>query len=269
MIRFAAELLKRVLSPAAFQRASYCWWCIRVYTLRRIAAIFIQRTSVVYGEPSSFGDRIRGVNTFAPTAMCRVMTKHGSDKGRFWHNYTTIYSELFGKLRGRPLRILELGIGTNNPRLPSNMGVMGRPGASLRGWRELFPQALVFGADIDRDILFTEKRIQTFYCDQLDSNAIRDLWAQPAMQGGMDIIVDDGLHSFPANTSFLTGSLEHLHVGGVYIIEDITNGDIVEWRKELSSYASQFSDYDFVLVELPPPSNNTDDNNLVMIRRRS
>jgi hypothetical protein len=61
MIRFAAELLKRVLSPAAFQRASYCWWCIQVYTLRRIAAIFIERTSVVYGQPSDFTDRIRGV----------------------------------------------------------------------------------------------------------------------------------------------------------------------------------------------------------------
>jgi hypothetical protein len=269
MIRFAAELLKRVLSPAAFQRARYCWWCIQVYTLRRIAAIFIKRTSVVYGEPSDFSDRIREVNTFAPTAMCRVMTKHGSDKGRFWHNYTTIYSDLFGKLRRRPLRIFELGLGTNNPQLASSMGVMGRPGASLRAWRELFPEALVFGADVDRDILFTEKRIQTVYCDQLDSDAIRDLWAQPAMRGGMDIIVDDGLHSFLANTSFLAGSLEHLHVGGVYIIEDITNGDLAEWRKALSSYARQFPDYDFVLVELPPPSKKAGDNNLMMIRRRS
>jgi hypothetical protein len=264
----AKEQLKRVLSPTAFQRASYCWWCIRIYTLRRVAAIFIQRTSVVYGQPSDFIDRIRGVNTLAPTTMCRVMTKHGSDKGRFRHNYTTIYFEMFREFRGRPLRIFELGLGTNNPQLPSSMGVMGRPGASLRGWRELFPQALVFGADIDRDILFTDTRIQTFYCNQLDDNAIRDLWTQPAMQGGMDIILDDGLHTFPANTSFLAGSLKHLHVGGVYVIEDIPDRDIATWRSELSNYASQFSNYDFALVELPRPSKHGD-NNHMMIRRRS
>jgi SAM-dependent methyltransferase len=195
------------------------------------------------------------------------MTKHGSDKGRFKHNYTTVYWELFGSLRNRPLRIFELGLGTNNPHLASTMGVMGRPGASLRGWRQLFPKALVFGADIDRDILFTEDRIQTFYCDQLDSNAIRDLWAQPALQGEMDIIVDDGLHNFRGNASFLSGSLQHLRVGGVYIIEDITDGDAAEWRKQLSAYAKRFPAYDFALAELP--TKNAGDNNLMIIRRQS
>ena len=223
---------------------------------------------MVYGEHTDFLNQIRGVNTFAPTAMCRIMTKHGSDKGRFQHNYTTIYSELFGELCGRPLRIFELGLGTNNPKLPSTMGVMGRPGASLRGWRDFFPKALVFGADIDRDILFTESRIQTFYCDQLDSNVIRDLWAQPAMQGGMDIIVDDGLHSFQANISFLDCSLEHLNVGGVYVVEDIPGGEIVQWRNELSRLTIQFPDYDFVVAELPRPG-KARDNNLMMARKRS
>lgn len=103
------------------------------------------------------------------------MTRHGSDKGKDRHNYTTIYSVLFRKLRGQPLRILELGVGTNNPKFPASMINGGIPGASLRGWRELFPQALVYGADIDRDILFEEDRIKTFYCDQLDSVSIRDL----------------------------------------------------------------------------------------------
>ena len=262
------KLLRRALGPAGFQRTLYCWWFVQVYILRRVAAIFVQRTPRVYGQPCDFIDRTREVNTFAPTEVCRVMTKHGSDKGRLHHNYTTIYSELFGTRRDRPVRILELGMGTNNAQLPSNMGVMGKPGASLRGWRELFPQALVFGADVDRDILFTEDRIQTFYCDQLDSGAIRDLWAQPALQGGMDIIVDDGLHTFPANTSFLAGSLEHLHAGGVYIIEDIQDGDVERWRKELSSYASQFPDCDFVLAELPRVSKRGD-NNMIMIQRRA
>jgi hypothetical protein len=268
MTAFARERLKRVLSPAFVQYVRYFWWFIRVYTPHRLAALFIRRSPAVYGQASEFMDRIRNVNTFAPTTMCRIMTKHGSDKGRFRHNYTTIYSALFDKLRSRPLRIFELGLGTNNPDLPSSMGVLGRPGASLRGWRELFPEALVFGADVDRDIIFTEHRIQTFYCDQLDSQVIHDLWAQPAMQGRMDIIVDDGLHSFAANTSFLAGSLKHLRAGGVYIVEDIVDGEIELWRSALSTYQGRFPDYDFVLAELPRPSNDGD-NNLILIRRRS
>jgi hypothetical protein len=87
------------------------------------------------------------------------MTRHGSDKGSGWHNYTTVYSTLFWGWHDRPLRILELGLGTNNPGLMWH----GVPGASLRGWREIFPSALIYGADIDRDILFQEERIKTLF----------------------------------------------------------------------------------------------------------
>jgi hypothetical protein len=197
------------------------------------------------------------------------MTRHESDKGQGWHNYTTIYSGLFGKRRDQPLRIFELGLGTNNPKLPSSMRDNGRPGASLRGWRELFPHALVYGADIDRDILFEEDRIKTFYCDQLDNIAIRNLWSQPALQDGMDIIIDDGLHTFEANISFLEGSLEHLRSGGIYVIEDILQETIERWHERLETiYSKRFPNHEFAFVELPNSMNPDHDNNILIIRRR-
>jgi hypothetical protein len=197
------------------------------------------------------------------------MTRYGSDKGNGWHNYTTIYSALFTKLRDQPLLIFELGLGTNNPKFASSMGVNGRPGASLRGWRELFPHALVYGADIDRDILFEEDRIKTFYCDQLNSVAIRDLWSQPELQGGMDIIIDDGLHTFEGNTSFLDGSLERLRPGGVYAIEDITQETLKKWRHYLETiYSKRFQNHEFALVMLPNASNDYDNNLLIIHSRR-
>jgi hypothetical protein len=202
MIAATRELLKRKLSPELFQRACFCWWYGKFYLPRSLASAVVHRTPVVHGQPSDLVDQLREVNCFAPTAMCLVMTKYGSDKGNSWHNYTAVYSRLLRTFRSRPLRIFELGLGTNNPQLASTMGVDGRPGASLRGWRELFPKAAVFGADIDRDILFSEDRIQTFYCDQLDSSAIRDLWAEPALKRGMDVIIDDGFHRVSGNTSF-------------------------------------------------------------------
>jgi hypothetical protein len=213
--------------------------------------------------------QLRGINVFAPTKMCRVMTWHGSDKGKGLHNYTTIYSVLFGKLRDQPLLIFELGLGTNNPNFPFSMGVNGRPGASLRGWRELFPHAIVYGADIDRDVLFEEDRIKTFYCDQLDSVAIRDVWSQPELQGGMDIIIDDGLHTFEGNTSFLDGSLDRLRPGGVYVIEDILQETIAKWHNQLETiYSKRFPNHEFALVMLPNARSSGYDNNLLIIRRR-
>ena len=92
---------------------------------------------------------------------------------------------------------------------------------------KLFPNAAVCGADVDRRILFREDRIKTFYCDQSDRSSIRELWSQPDLQGGADIIIEDGLHTFEANVSFLEESLDHLCPGGIYVTEDIT-GDCVE-----------------------------------------
>jgi hypothetical protein len=160
-----------------------------------------------------------------------------------------------------------LGLGTNNPEVPSSMGDDGRPGGSLRGWRELFPNALVYGADIVRANLFQEDRIKTFYCDQLDQASIRELWAQPELQGGMDIIIEDGLHTFEANVSFLEGSLAHLRPGGIYIIEDIAKSMAERWYDQLEKiYSVQYKTYDFAFVVLPNYFNNID-NNLLVIRR--
>jgi hypothetical protein len=270
MIATVRESLRRKLSPQAFQHVRSCWWHGHFYWPRLAASLVVRRTPKVQGFPRGHTPEIvralRGVNVFAPTEMCRVMTSHGSDKGHGWHNYTTIYSVIFGKLRNQPLRIFELGLGTDNPKLVSSMGANGRPGASLRGWRELFPRALVYGADIDRDILFQEERINTFYCDQLDHVAIHDLWSQPLLRDGMDIIIDDGLHTLEGNLSFLNGSLERLRPGGFYVVEDILQETIEGWHEHLDALSKRLPGHEFAFVELPN-SLNESDNNLLIVRR--
>lgn len=64
--------------------------------------------------------------------------------------------------------ILEIGLGTNDPTLVSSMGSGGRPGPSLYAFKQYLPNANIYGADIDKDILFNEERINTCYVDQLD-----------------------------------------------------------------------------------------------------
>src|SRR5437762_434044 len=176
-------LLRPVLPPGVVQFIRYGLWCVLSYFPRLVTSRFVKRSPQVRGfgvglTPSPLTKELEAVNLLAPTKMCRVMTKYGSDKGRL-NNYTPVYSALFKDCYDRPLRVFELGLGSNNTALPSNMGPYGAPGASLRGWRELFPHALVYGADIDRGILFQEDRIKTFYCDQLDRASVQDLWSRP------------------------------------------------------------------------------------------
>jgi hypothetical protein len=261
-------LVYRTLSPRMVQFLRFQWWVLSSYFPRLVTSRFARRTPQVrkFGAanvPSDLVKQLQNVNLLAPTKMCRVMTKYGSDKGRC-NNYTPVYSALFKERCEQPLRVFELGLGTNNPNAPSNMGVFGAPGASLRGWRELFPNAVVYGADIDRTILFQENRIKTFYCDQLDRSSIQELWSRPDLQGDMDIIIEDGLHTFEANLSFLEGSLDHLRLGGIYVVEDIMWSDADKWYDRLeATYSKKYPTYEFAFVVLA----NRGCNNLLVVRR--
>lgn len=263
-------VVRRTLSPAGLRGVRFRWWLLSSYFPRLVTSWLVERTPDIRSfstakSGSEVARLLQSVNVWAPTKLCRVMTKNGSDKGRA-HNYTTVYSALLKGRYDEPLRILELGLGSNNPDVPSNMGVFGIPGASLRGWRELFPGALVFGADVDRRILFQEDRIRTFYCDQLDRSSIRELWARQELQAGVDFIVEDGLHTFEANVTFLEESLDHLRPGGIYICEDIMRDETDRWCDRLQSvYSLQYPTFEFVFVVLPDGNNKA--NNMLVVRR--
>ena len=124
----------------------------------------------------------------------------------------------------------------------------------------------MYGADIDRNILFQEDRIKTFYCDQLDVSSIRELWSNAELQGGADIIIEDGLHTFDANVSFLEGSLDQLRPGGTYIVEDILSNHIEDWYERLETvYSKRYPNHEFAFVVLPSGKNR--DGNVLVVRR--
>jgi hypothetical protein len=201
------------------------------------------------------------------TPLCDIMVRHGSDKspaagGWNWHNYTQVYYNLLKDIN--PLNVFELGLGTNNVNVPSNMGPNGRPGASLRGWAEFFPSANIYGADIDRQILFNDGRIKTYYCDQLDAAAIAAMWNQIAPD--MDIIVEDGLHTYDANVSFFEGSFQKVKSGGYYIIEDVNRDTLTTWSTKLAEWKSKYPIHQVEILKLKH-NKNTHDNNLIVIRK--
>lgn len=161
------------------------------------------------------------------TQLGDILRNNRSDKSTT-HNYHILYSYIFNKLgKQEKLNILEIGLGTNNPSLVSNMGPNGRPGASLYAFREYLPNSNIYGGDIDKNILFESERIQTCYVDQLDITTLNNI---PVNFGNIkfDLIIDDGLHSIGANFNTLLFALENLNVNGWIVIEDIRNID--NWK---------------------------------------
>ena len=197
-------------------------------------------------------ERIRADYALAqPTPLCRLMAEHGSDKGLGWHNYTPLYSELLASCAAPPRDLLEIGLGTNNPLLASNMGVDGVPGASLRGWREFLPQARIVGADIDTNILFAERNIETFFVDQLRPATFDALWTTLERRQ-FDFIIDDGLHTLDAAINTLDRTFPWLRSGGIYVIEDVVIDQLDAYeemarRKGLSGFLLVIPNYGNVI----------------------
>ena len=122
----------------------------------------------------------------------------------------------------------KLAWGTNNTDIVSNMGENGRPGASLRAFRDFCPSAMIFGADIDRRILFAEDRIETRFVDQSDTATLDESSAK--LPGDFDLIVDGGLHAPDANLATLRFAMAKARIGGWIVIEDINPGQTAFWQ---------------------------------------
>jgi len=173
--------------------------------------------------------------------LADLLNHYGSDKASR-HNYQLIYAWLLD--RTSAFEMLEIGLGTNDPELRSTMGVNGRPGASLRAFRDWAPRCKVFGADVDTRILFTEERIETYFVDQTDPATLTELGLKLPP---LDLIIDDGLHTPGANMNVINFAMPLLKPGGVLVIEDISPVFLPFWRVAIPVLSR---DYDCKLVQM-------------------
>lgn len=169
-----------------------------------------------------------------PHELSEIMTKHESDKGCglsinfiknnirvpnfVCHNYTFIYDELFREYKHNNINIFEMGVGVPN--------CMSSWAGSLKGWKEYFPNSIIHSADFDKDYLYCDDRITSYYVNQEDKQSIVDMWN---LIGDIsyDIMVDDDSHTETSNYLFYVNSIHKLKKGGIYIIEDI-NLDFID-----------------------------------------
>ena len=197
------------------------------------------------------------------TVLCE---KYKTDKGgttnklnnRDLHFYSSFYDDFFKDKKNEVKLILECGIGTTDEKISANMSKLGNPGASLKVLRDYFVNAEIHGADIDKKILFTSDRINTYYVDQLSHFSINDMWKN-INKDSFDLIIDDGLHDLNAAYNFFILSFMKLKKNGIYIIEDVHISYMTQLAKKLKKFnpkiisstkINNIDDYLFVIKKL-------------------
>jgi hypothetical protein len=166
---------------------------------------------------------------------------YGSDKATY-HNYHHLYGTILCESDAIK-NIFEIGIGTNNINVVSNMGLGGKPGATLRAFRDHCVNASIYGADIDKRILFEEERIATYFVDQTDPTTLNRLLA--SLSKTFDLVIDDGLHSPNANVESLRFGLQIIRKGGWVVVEDIAREAITLWQVVAALLPSRYCPYLF------------------------
>ncbi len=127
--------------------------------------------------------------------------KHGTDKA--FHSYLHHYDRAFSHLRAQKIKLLEIGVFR---------------GASVRMWRDYFPNAEIHVIDIKYIELpeFLDVKAHRADCDNEDA-----LIRLSEELGGLDIIIDDGGHTMRQQQNTLKVFWEKLRSRGFYVIEDL------------------------------------------------
>jgi hypothetical protein len=126
-----------------------------------------------------------------------------------WRHYFDIYDRHLSKFIETDLTLVEIGVYS---------------GGSLDMWRNYFgARCKIYGVDIAEVCkVYEGPQIQIFIGDQED----RGFWYNfRAQTSSLDVVIDDGGHSFNQQIVTLEELLPHMNAGGVYICEDVHGVD--------------------------------------------
>lgn len=151
------------------------------------------------------------------------------------HRYDRFYPMFLEPLRNQEFSMLEIGVDR---------------GGSLSLWKEYFPKAHIFGADIHQQ--WSDERATVFKCDQSNLLDLKEL-SQKVPK--CKLIIDDGSH-IPQHQMLTFCELFEtvLDSGGIYIVEDL---ECNYWGPTTSLYGYQIGYYNFLdfLKKLPDQVN--------------
>lgn len=122
-----------------------------------------------------------------------------------WAHYFDVYDRHFSRFRGKAPVVLEIGVNF---------------GGSLYMWRDYFgAEASIIGVDINPACLELNKEgFQVLLGDQADP----DFWAHFRRRfPRLDILIDDGGHSFDQQRVTFECMFDHVKEDGVFLCEDV------------------------------------------------
>jgi hypothetical protein len=165
-----------------------------------------------------------------------IFQKYGSDKKT--HEYDYLYQKIIDSDADVKF-IVEIGIGSNNPEVMSNMSQYGSPGASLKSFRDYIENSHVIGLEYDKSVLFSDDRIETFFYDQNSDSSVSEMATK--LENQVDLLIDDGLHSIIANINSIKLAESVLKKGGYLVIEDIGSDSLNSFMVIFELVKSKFA----------------------------
>lgn len=164
------------------------------------------------------------------------------------HAYLPLYQKLLQKKRYSAKNVLEVGV---------------CHGGSINMWYNFFPNAKIYGVDINDDNIDKERLIKD---DRIHLYLANDAYDPKFVQENFqdikfDFVIDDGPHSLEGQKQFINLYTPLLADDGILIVEDIQRW---EWLPELVKEVPSHLQYNLKLYDLRNIKNRWDDVVLVI-----
>jgi SAM-dependent methyltransferase len=156
------------------------------------------------------------------TSLNEIANRHKCDKGDnagYWHShgYSHIYESYFAPNRNANISFYEIGVW---------LEVSAVGGESLRMWAEYFPNAKLYAFDINPNAAnLASDRVRVFIGDQGNREHLLNSVKHFNVEGGFDVILEDGSHQDAHQQITLSTLYPHVKPGGLYILEDTMMSD--------------------------------------------
>lgn len=130
---------------------------------------------------------------------------YATDKSSRFHNYTHVYNMIFNSIKDKNLTVLEIGV---------------LNGSSVKMWSDYFKNSKIVGIDVDELCKnYITNKIAIEIGNQTDINFLKYI---KNTYPDIDILIDDGGHTWHQQKTTFIDMFPHIKSGGYYIIEDLT-----------------------------------------------
>ena len=130
--------------------------------------------------------------------------RNDTDKNEDGHNYVVVYDPLFTPFRQDTFSFLEIGV---------------YQCSAHRTWRDYFPNATIYGIDIDPKAIDKYKNEERMILQEVDQGNEQQL-IEYSKNGPWKVILDDGSHRSSHQKLTFDVLWNSVEPGGYYIVED-------------------------------------------------